>query len=403
MSNNSVPLNQVRKQQAANENGGSSIKKPSRSPYQQSVESRALTDGMFYASSLQGLTPPPREWVVPDLVPDKAVTLFSGNGAIGKSLLALQLAAACACGGSWLGNVVKQRRALYVSAEDDKSENHRRLFKINRSLNRDFADYEQELMLWDKTNNPQPFLFRDRDTWSESDFYCLLEQWITEMYIQFVVVDSMYNFFGGNELNRQDATAFMDSLQRMSLDLECAIMVLWHPSASGLDSGTGTSGSTAFRNRARQMLYMTKPGTDDDDFDPDVRTLKVVKSNYGPNDVEHRLRFGDGYLYPFEDEETGVLAHLKTNARLKRIDEVFLKCLDVAGSRRMLPSPSPNSANYAPRIFASMPECGGIKQKQMTDAMNRLIGDGTIRIGAKRKPNRHLTDCLIRAEDKDEE
>ena len=43
---------------------------------------------------------PPREWLVDALVPMKTVTLFSGDGGTGKSLLALQLAVAVAAGGA---------------------------------------------------------------------------------------------------------------------------------------------------------------------------------------------------------------------------------------------------------------------------------------------------------------
>ena len=54
----------------------------------------------FYsAASLEGKPVPAREWLVDELVPSKTVTLFSGDGGTGKSLLALQLAVAVAAGG----------------------------------------------------------------------------------------------------------------------------------------------------------------------------------------------------------------------------------------------------------------------------------------------------------------
>ena len=46
---------------------------------------------------------PERRWLVDDLIPLHNVTLVSGDGGIGKSLLTLQLMVACALGKRWLG------------------------------------------------------------------------------------------------------------------------------------------------------------------------------------------------------------------------------------------------------------------------------------------------------------
>lgn len=88
----------------------------------------------FVASDLAGKEVPPREWLVPDLVPAGTVTLLTGDGGTGKSLVALQLAAACAMGRPWLGRDVAAGRALFISAEDDQDELHRRLFDVAQAV-----------------------------------------------------------------------------------------------------------------------------------------------------------------------------------------------------------------------------------------------------------------------------
>ena len=60
------------------------------------------------ASDLAGKPYPPRKWVVPQLIPDRNVTLLGGDGGTGKSLLGLQLATGIALTGHWLGLQVER-------------------------------------------------------------------------------------------------------------------------------------------------------------------------------------------------------------------------------------------------------------------------------------------------------
>src|SRR5438874_7073424 len=73
---------------------------------------------------------PERQWIVRDMIPANTVTLLSGDGAVGKSTLALQLGTARALGRDWIGTVPTPGRTLHLSAEDDADELHRRLDDI---------------------------------------------------------------------------------------------------------------------------------------------------------------------------------------------------------------------------------------------------------------------------------
>lgn len=396
MSDKTVSLEEARRQQRA-EQPQEPIRMSS-GRVTQNVEARARTDGMFYASSLQGTKPKPRQWIVHGLIPDKAVTLFSGNGGIGKSTVMFQLAAACASGRKWLGRDVMLRRAAYLSAEDDKDELHRRLDVINTRHDVDHADYEDQLIMWDKSGSAMPFLYRGNEGWEESPFFCLLANAVVDLGIGLLVVDSMYNFFGGNELSRTDATAFMDCLQKLALEAKCAIVVLWHPSASGLESGTGTSGSTAFRNRARQMLYMTGLKDEEAEEDPDGRLLRVVKSNYGPSGYDVRLRYEDGYVVAEEERKSGLLGQIEQDAKAKFHKETFLSCLDVTHQQGRPPTDSKNTSRYAPRMFASMPEGRGVSKRNFERAMEELFSDQEIVVGTyeTKDGNRNTRKAIVR-------
>src|SRR5437762_7973424 len=60
---------------------------------------------------------PERQWIVRDMIPANTVTLLSGDGAVGKSTLALQLGTARALGRDWIGTVPSAGRTLHLSAE----------------------------------------------------------------------------------------------------------------------------------------------------------------------------------------------------------------------------------------------------------------------------------------------
>jgi hypothetical protein len=73
---------------------------------------------------------PEREFLVPPLIPHYNVTLLYGDGGLGKSLIALDLAAARAAKYLWLGLKTLPGKTLVLSAEDDLKELHRRLDTI---------------------------------------------------------------------------------------------------------------------------------------------------------------------------------------------------------------------------------------------------------------------------------
>ncbi|MEJ2374500.1 MAG: AAA family ATPase [Pseudolabrys sp.] len=73
---------------------------------------------------------PPRCWAVPGRIPASNVSLLSGEGAVGKSILLLQLAVATVFGDHWIGAVPEQGEVMYLSCEDEDAEVCRRLQAI---------------------------------------------------------------------------------------------------------------------------------------------------------------------------------------------------------------------------------------------------------------------------------
>jgi hypothetical protein len=65
---------------------------------------------------------PPREWIVHDRIPRYHATLFSGEGAAGKSTIQLQLSFAIVFGREWLATIPGPGPVIFFDAEDDAAE-----------------------------------------------------------------------------------------------------------------------------------------------------------------------------------------------------------------------------------------------------------------------------------------
>jgi AAA domain len=97
----------------------------------QEDEYRVRPDIKFLNASTQ---PPPQEWAVQDCILKRQVTTLYGDGGVGKSLLALQLAASTVLGRGWFGCKPEPGPVIYFGAEDDEDELHRRLHCIASQL-----------------------------------------------------------------------------------------------------------------------------------------------------------------------------------------------------------------------------------------------------------------------------
>ena len=86
-----------------------------------------------------------RVWLAQDCIPMFNVSLFSGEGAVGKSIALMQLSAAIVLGNSdWFGLDLDCGPVLYVAAEDDDDELRRRLEAIATHYRTTRANLQQQ-------------------------------------------------------------------------------------------------------------------------------------------------------------------------------------------------------------------------------------------------------------------
>jgi RecA-family ATPase len=143
---------------------------------------------------------------------------------------------------------------------------------------------------------------------------------------------------------------------------------------TGLSSGSGNSGSTAWSNSVRSRLYLQRITDDGHESDPDARLLTTVKANYGRTGGEIRLRWQDGVF----EAEAGA-SNLDRAAGSAKAERVFLALLRAYEEQGRHVSPSP-SASYAPSRFAKDADAEGVTKRALEAAMNSLFAKKAIRV-----------------------
>ena len=308
------------------------------------------------------------------LIPSGTVTLLGGDGGTGKSLVALQLAACTALSGVWLGQPVTPGRALYISAEDDRDELHRRMADIARAEGVALADLDN-LTVRSLAGEDALLAMADRSgKLHPSALFNEIDARIKDEAPALVVLDTLADLFPGNENDRAQARQFVGMLRGLAIRHECAVVMLAHPSLSGLNSGSGTSGSTGWNNSVRSRLYLERVVQEGYEADPDARVLRTMKANYGRTGGEISLKWQSG-VFVAQDQETG----LDRNSATAKAERVFLRLLQQAEEQGRKVNHA-GGQTYAPKVFAANPSAEGVTKRALGQAMERLLASNKIRI-----------------------
>ncbi len=320
-------------------------------------------------SKLQTIDIKPRQWLVHDWIPIGQPTLLYGDGGSGKSLVAKQLCAAVAMGHHpWLGLQTSAGKSLFLTAEDDTEELHRRLVDICASMRIQLSDLtnmeimslvgaDASLATYNaKTNMLTPNLKLDE-----------LESKIKEFHPNLVVLDTLADVFPADENQRLLARQFIGMLRTLAYQNNCAVLILAHPSRTGLQDQSGTSGSTGWSNSVRSRIYLKYA----DKQNPKLRQIELKKSNYSEISTTVSLHWDSGVFTP-------VAAHSLPNTnREAYLDKLFLEILDDLTTKGLTVN-SVSGSNYAPRKFANHPMANGVTRPAFKETMDRLMGKGEI-------------------------
>lgn len=327
----------------------------------------------FPASDFDGITPPPRQWHVEGLIPANQVTMLGGDGGVGKSLLALQLSVSTATGLPWIGHHPAHGKTIYISAEDDRDELHRRVADIAAQEACSLGDLSN-LILRSLAGEDALLAVADsrQGTLQTTPLLTELDQTIGDYSARFLVLDTLADFHSGQENDRATARQFIGILRGLALRHECTILLLAHPSLTGISSGSGLSGSTAWSNSVRSRLYFERVTEDGYEPDPDQRRLSTKKANYGKTGEETLVRWHNGAFIP-----EVAPSFLDINSASMKAHRVFLKLLDAFTSEGR-PVNASSGPNYAPTAFSGDPRAEKVTKFAFKKAMQDLFANGQI-------------------------
>jgi RecA-family ATPase len=313
---------------------------------------------------------PPMRWLATNRIPADDVAILSGDGGGGKTTTALQLAVSVAANlGDWLGTTCESGPVIFFSGEEPENEMRRRLARVasKRGVEADdianlhfhFAEPDACILGTGKPNcqiTPTP-LFES------------LHQAAREIRPALIIVDSNAATLGGNYLDRVHARTFVGMFRRMARELDCAVVLLDHPSLSGMTNGTGRAGNMDWQNAVRAFFYLRSVDNADGGKG---RELEIMKTNYGPCGEKQKLRWEDGCYVLESSTPTPRMA-----AAERKVDEMFLRLLAERNAQGRLVTPN-KAVGYAPKELAAMPSAEGCTATALANAMERLLAAGEI-------------------------
>jgi len=315
------------------------------------------------------------EYTVPGRIPLRQAMLFSGEGGGGKSTVIKQLCAGTVLNRFWLGALPEKGPAFFIEAEDEERIMHARMYDICVFYQVKFADLiAGGLHMISRAGEDSVMAAPNRDgKIVPTHFYQHIMERAGDIKPKIIGIASAANVFAGNEISRPQVQQFAGLLTRLAKVANGSVVLAMHPSLTGINTGTGLSGTTQWHNAFRARAYLDVPKLESGEPDPAVRELKFLKNQYGRMDETITLQYQNGLFLPISPSgaDASPLGKISQDAIA---DDVFVTILRRFTRENRNASHSPGNS-YAPALFAQEKEAiqAGLKSKTLAAAMRRLF------------------------------
>jgi RecA-family ATPase len=347
------------------------------------------------AGDFEGKPIPEREWLVPSILIRRGITMLSGAGGVGKSLLCLQLQVAAALGMPWLGiEMPAPLTSFGFYCEDDEEEIHRRLADVCRHYGCTPGDLGDRVRFASRVGEQNELMtfFGRGDKGTRTALLAQLEEEVRMWGDQLIIIDTVADTFLGNENIRPQVRAFVTAIRRLALINNGGVIITAHPSRAGLSDGSGLSGSTAWEGSVRNRVYFTRPRSPDKDVDgedepTDERILKTMKSNYGPAGDKMRVRWKEGCFIRTDLAGGGSMFDALADQRK------LLEAAEYLVNRGAMLAADPNARTSLVVLARNLPSCKAMSWKAALNAQERLLDEGRlviVELGPPSKRRRYI-------------
>jgi RecA-family ATPase/DNA polymerase I-like protein with 3'-5' exonuclease and polymerase domains len=338
---------------------------------------------------------PEQQWIVFGRIPRRQSVIFSGEGGAGKSIIQLHLSAAAVLGRNWLGAATEQGPALFIDCEDDQDVMHYRLAAVVRHFDTCFTDLiNGGLHLTSLVGQDTVMATVSRSGIVEPTLlYTRLLQAAGDIKPTMIGIAAAANVFAGDENNRSQVQQFVNLTTRLAIVANGALVLITHPSITGINTGSGLSGSTQWHNAVRARFFLRSPKAEPGEQpNNDLREIEFKKNQYGAMADCIPLRWQDGMFLPVD----GVT--FDRAEQEARADAVFLELLRRFTTENRYVSSS-LGPTYAPTMFAKeeTAQSAGVSSTSLAAAMRRLFSAGKIYNESHGKPSRERFHLAIKS------
>ncbi len=260
-----------------------------------------LTGGKI---NLSAAPPPPRDYVVEDLIVAGKVAVLGGLGGVSKTMCAMTLAVRIALGRSFVDRAAKEGCALLILGEEDQGEIDRRFNAICHDMNLTPSEVQivQERVRAFPLNGMDARLTKVSNGNLEGTAFTgeivtaaqRLEQ-EAGLPVAMIVLDHAGLIHGGDFNSREDVVQTMRQAGVIAGENGAAVLVLAHSPKNSIgkenSDQSDVAGSAAWVDLARAVFMMRtmteaegKPYSIPKPALSSYVSLSVVKNNYGPGD-----------------------------------------------------------------------------------------------------------------------
>lgn len=350
------------------------------------------------------ISPPPRRWLVNNVLPIGKTGLLVAPGGTGKSLFMIQLALATATGLPLFGKLPMGETGgvLALFAEDDGEELHRRFFHTTRNLLewREEAEtclgqIRERIIARSMVgmDNLITAKFREEVIRTEyADRLLKTADGIPDL--KLILIDPASRFKGGEENAAADATRFVEAMEYISQRTWATVLVAHHANKSSMVVG-GTSQAAA---RGSSAL------TDGVRWQANLSTMTVqecAETGTHPGKRKNFVRFSipkNNYAPPFEDRwlmrgEYGILQMVDlTPPKAVENDAIMERVTSILQER------SGSGHEYGKRAFVE--RFGGVKgdlecgEKRLRRIIEEALENGALIERPPATPSRGVRSVL---------